>query len=164
MAISGPDSVRRIMSRPAVSVGEDTDLATAAETMLEHGVGSVLVVDGEGRVTGIVTDSDFCARDVRIPFSTFRLPQVLGHWLGKDGLERTYREARKRRVTEIMTRPVHAVEEGDPVERVLELMLRRDIKHVPVLRDGKPVGMVARYDLLKLLAEEVGVRGEGERR
>lgn len=157
-----PDAVRRILSRPPVTVTEDTDLATAAELMLQRGIGSVLVVAEDGRLVGIVTDSDFSPRDVRIPFSTFKLPQVLGHWMGKEGAERIYREARRRRVREIMSRPVVAVEEEDSVEKVLDLMLRRDIKHVPVVRDGRPVGMVARHDLLKLLRDElVAGRGEG---
>lgn len=152
------------MSRPAISVPPDASLAEAAELMLEKGVGSLCVVDRAGRLEGILTDSDFSGRQVGIPFSTFRAPQVLGRWLGPDGVEEVYREARRRSVGEIMSSPVHSVEEGAGLSAVLRVMLDHDIKHVPVVREGRPVGMVARHDLLKLLAEVASESGSGRKR
>lgn len=145
--------VDRIMSRPAVTVGLGASLAAAARSMLENRVGCVLVVDDEGRLRGIVTDSDFCARRVGVPFSTFRHPQVLGRWLGRKGVEPAFREARSRGVAEVMSSPVFAVKEGDSVEDVLTLMMRRGVEHVPVLRGDRPVGVVTSHDLLKLLLD-----------
>lgn len=146
-------ALQRIMTRPAVTVAPGTSLAEAAELMLDKGVGSLLVVDEAGRLTGILTDSDFAAKRAGIPFSTFRMPQVLGQWLGPDGVERVYREARRRTVGEIMSSPVHSVAANASVPEVLRLMLERDIKHVPVVHDGRPFGMIARHDLLKLMLE-----------
>lgn len=146
-----PSPVTRIMTTPVVTVPLGTSLADAARTMLERDLGSVLCVDEGGRIRGIVTDSDFAARTVGIPFSTFRVPQLLGRWLDEGGVERIYREARERTVDEIMSEPVHSVDEDGTVEEVLELMLKRNVKHVPVVRDGQAVGMVARHDLLKFL-------------
>lgn len=143
--------IARIMRAPVVTVPLGTSLADAASAMLEGDIGSVLCVDGEGRIRGVVTDSDFAARSVGIPFSTFRAPQLLGRWLDEGGVERIYREARKRAVDEIMSEPVYSVDEGATIEEVLDLMLKRDVKHVPVVRDDRPVGMVARHDLLKFL-------------
>lgn len=143
--------VTRIMTSPVVTVPLGTSLADAARTMLERDLGSVLCLDEGGRIRGIVTDRDFAARTVGIPFSTFRVPQLLGRWLDEGGVERIYREARERTVDEIMSEPVHSVDEDGTVEEVLELMLKRNVKHVPVVRDGQAVGMVARHDLLKFL-------------
>lgn len=145
--------VRDIMTRPPLTIRDDANLEETARTMLKHGIGCLPVVDPEGRLVGIVTESDFAAKRARIPFSTFEMPQVLGEWLGKEGVERIYREARQRRAAEIMSSPVHTVEEDDSIEQVLEIMLRRRIKHVCVVRDGRPVGVIARHDLLKLLGE-----------
>lgn len=148
-------SIARIMAAPVVHVTPDRDLATVARLMLEHGIGSVLVVDEEERLVGIVTDSDFSARNSGIPFSTFRAPQVLGYWMGREGVERLYREAARRPVREIMSSPVHTVDEGGTLADVLQVMLQRNVKHVPVVREGRPVGMVARHDLLKLMLDEI---------
>lgn len=55
---------------------------------------------------------------------------------------------------DIMTSPALS----DPIDRVLEVMLSEEIKHVPVLDEGgRPVGMIARHDLLKMLASERGL-------
>lgn len=148
-------ALQRIMSRPPITVGRETSLAEAAELMLDSGVGSLLVVDPSGRLVGIVTDSDFAARPAGIPFTALRLPQVLGEWLGEDGVERIYQEARRRTVAEIMTGNVYTVSSADCVESALRLMMEQNIKHVPVIDDGKPLGMVARHDLLKMMLEAV---------
>ena len=139
------------MAHPVITVWETADLEQVARLMLEKDIGSVVVVDDEGGMTGIVTDTDFAARKSRIPFSTFEVPQLFGQWMGKDGVEEIYRKAQSMEVGEIMTRRVLSVAEDTPVGDVVRLMLDRAIDHVPVVRDGKPVGMVARWDLLKLL-------------
>lgn len=145
-----------IMSEPARCVEADLKLHEAAGVMLEEGLGSLVVVDGEDRPVGILTDSDFSSREAGVPFSTFRAPNLLGRWIGEERVEQIYEEARRRTVGEIMSAPVRTVEADATVKDVLEVMLRHDIKHVPVLRDGKTAGMVARHDLLRMFHRHVG--------
>ena len=147
----GARQIRDIMTQPPITIPEDANLEQTARVMLENGIGCLPVVDGAGLLVGIVTESDFAAKSARIPFSTFEAPQVLGQWMGKEGVERVYQEARRREVREIMSHPVHVVDDDDVIEKVLELMLKRKIKHVCVVRDGRPVGVVARHDLLKMM-------------
>lgn len=141
----------QIMTRPLITVHADTNLAEAADTMLRHGVGALPVLDDDGRLVGILTEGDFTARRAGIPFSTFQAPQIMGRWLGEDGVERIYAEARRSTVGQTMTSPVHSVAEDASLADVLQLMLDRDLKHVPVVRDDRPVGMIARHDLLKMM-------------
>lgn len=155
-------SLHRIMSRPPITIGPDVSLADAAELMLDRKVGSLLVVDSAGRLIGIITDSDFAAKPAGIPFSTLRRPQLLGEWLGVEGADRIYREACRRTVAEVMTGHVHAVAADEGVEKVLRVMMERDIKHVPVVHDGKPLGMIARHDLLKMMLEALPGAGAGQ--
>ena len=90
------------MTSPVVSVLPDTSLAEVAQLMLGKGSGSVLVVDKEGRLVGIVTESDFL-KERGVPFSTFRAPMLLGRFLGSDGLEAVLAEAKSTRIEEIMS-------------------------------------------------------------
>lgn len=159
-------AVEMIMSAPPVTIEPAANLAEAAERMISRGVGSLLVVDTGGQLIGILTDGDFTARRAGFPFSTFRAPQVLGEWLGDEGVERLYREVRRRRVSDVMSTRLCTVEAGEHVEQVLRLMLEHDIKHVPVVDDGRPIGIVARHDLLKLLLDCLPMKaasGEEER-
>ncbi|WP_038068937.1 CBS domain-containing protein [Thermus scotoductus] len=143
------------MTSPVVSVLPDTSLAEVAQLMLGKGIGSVLVVDKEGRLVGIVTESDFL-KERGVPFSTFRVPMLLGRFLGSDGLEAVLAEAKSTRIEEIMSSPVHAVGPEEPLSRVLELMLAYDINHVPVVDgEGEPMGIITRFDLLRLLQSQL---------
>lgn len=145
-----------IMSSPARSVDGSTTLAEAADLMLGESIGSLLVLDEDGALQGIVTDSDFGSSEARVPFSTFKATTLLDRWVGEEGVEKIYEEARRRTVEEIMTSPVHTVQVDTPLRELLDLMFRRDVKHVPVLRGREPAGVVARHDLLKVLRDSVG--------
>lgn len=142
---------RDLMTTPAITIRDDDTLADAARLMLERHIGGLPVVDAEGSLVGFITESDFAAKERGVPFSLFRAPQVLGRWLGPDALERVYRSARDVRVRELMSRTVIAASEDDTIERVTELMMRHDINRVVIARGGKPVGIVARHDLLRML-------------
>lgn len=138
------------MVTPVVAVPLGTTLDEVARLMVEKRIGSVLVVDGEGRLVGIATESDFL-KERGIPFSTYRAPMLMGRFLAQDQIERIFQEAKSTRVEEIMSSPVHGVAPEDPLSRVLELMLLYDINHVPVVEEGRPMGIVSRFDLLRLL-------------
>lgn len=144
-----------IMSTPARSVPEDCTLADAARMMLDEGIGSLLVLDDRDELAGILSDSDFGSSESRVPFSTFKAPTLLDRWIGADGVEKIYEEARRRKVGEIMTTHVYTVAEGASLREILDVMLRHDIKHVPVVRAKEPIGMVARHDLLKVIHDRL---------
>lgn len=143
--------VKEIMSKPVVVVHENDSLEDVARTILENKIGGVPVIDSLGKVIGIITESDFGAKEKSIPFSTFHSAQVLGQWLSGSQIERIYEAARDRRAKEIMSQPVIVLSETDPVEKAAELLLKHDVTRLPVVRDGEPIGMLARRDLLKLM-------------
>lgn len=143
--------VKEMMKQPVITVSAETSLEETARLMLEHNIGGVPVVGDQGRLIGIVTESDFAAKEKGLPFSTFRAPLVLGQWLSDYDIERVYRSARDRKASEIMSRNVVTVTEDDSVEEALRRLLRHDINRLPVVRDGAPVGIVARHDLLRLM-------------
>lgn len=142
---------KEIMTEPVITAQEDTTLEQIAQMMLEHRIGGVPVVDSEGRICGIVTESDFTEKEKCVPFSTFRAPQLFGNWFSPEAVEKVYRAARQLAARDIMTRPVAAVTEDASVHEVMTQMVRHDVNRIPVLRDGRPVGIIARHDLLKML-------------
>lgn len=147
---------REIMTHPVISVHEDATLEQAARTMLDHHIGGLPVIDHQGRLVGIVTESDFTEKDECVPFSTFRAPQLFGRWLGSEGVERMFAEARRVKVSTIMTREVVSVAETTSVQDVMSKMLKYDVNRIPVVRENVPVGIVARHDLLKMMIREFG--------
>jgi CBS domain-containing protein len=144
--------VGQIMRTPVVVVQETASLEEAARTMLEHDLRGIPVVDQQGKICGILSVSDFTTKDKYFVFGRMHVPQLFGNFVPRDGIEKLYEQARAIPVTDIMTRKVVTVTEDDTVEKVLELMLYRDLNRIPVVRDEVPIGIIARYDLLKMVA------------
>ena len=146
--------VSQVMRTPVVVVKETTSLEEAARLMLEHDLRGIPVVNEEGKLCGFLSVSDFMAKDKSFTFARFHAPQLFGHFIPAEGIESIYEEARTKTVGEIMSRSVVSVGEGDSIEDVIELLLYRELNRIPVVRDEVPVGIIARYDLLKLVVEE----------
>jgi CBS domain-containing protein len=145
--------VSQIMRTPVVVVQENTSLEAAARLMLEHDLRGIPVVNELGKLCGFLSVSDFMAKDKSFVFARFHAPQLFGEWIPADGIESLYEEARTKTVGEIMSRSVVKVTEDDSIEDVIELLLYRELNRIPVVRDDIPVGIIARYDLLKLVVE-----------
>ncbi len=152
--------VRQIMMTPVTTVDEDCSLEDAAKIMLDRNIGALPVVDDRDELCGIVTESDYVAKEKGIPFSIYRFPQMFGEWMPHKHVERMYEAARRRAVREIMSRDVVTVTEVDTIEAVLEKMLQRGLHRLPVVRDRKPVGIVTRHDLLRLMFRQLPVSDE----
>jgi CBS domain-containing protein len=146
-------TVKELMSEPVVTVDENMLAVDVARVMQEHDIGAVVVVDASGQLRGIVTESDFTGIGRCVPFSLAIAPVVFGARAPTVAeLERIYAMARKLRAREIMSDKVQTAAESEEIGVVVQRMLARKLRHVPVVRNGKPVGMLARHDILKLVA------------
>lgn len=147
-----------LMTSPVVTASEDATLEDIARLMIDRRIGGVPIVDAEGRIVGIITKTDFGAKEGHVPFSLFRAPQVFGRWLDKQGLQRIYEEARSMKARDVMTRNVVTASEDDEIEKVVRHMFERDVSRVPIVRERKPVGIVARHDLLRVMMGDQDAR------
>lgn len=123
-----PVRAEDLMVRELVTVGPDDTVDTAARKMLEERVGSVLVVDSEGRLRGIVTERDLVF-------------VVSESW-----------DPRARRVWEVMTENPIVVRPGDDLVTVIRKMSEVGVRHLPVVgEDGRPVGIISYRDVLDFI-------------
>ena len=151
--------VRDIMSRP-VTVGADTPVREVARLMLRRGVGSVVVVGDKGEPRGIITERDFTEHG-ELPYSERGGPTVLRIGLSARNASEAFSDARTSLAHRIMRPLDAALEEGDPLEKALDLMQHRGKKNVVVMRDGRAVGIVSHHDFLRLAARETAASRSG---
>jgi CBS domain-containing protein len=140
----------QIMTRPVISVTPDTKVADAANTMLQKHISGLPVVDADGKLVGIVSEGDFIRRS---EIGTQRkrgrfLKFILGP--GKAAADFVHEHGSK--ISEIMTSEPLTITEDTPLETIVELMEKHNIKRLPVMRADKIVGIVSRSNLLQAVA------------
>jgi CBS domain-containing protein len=116
-------TIEEIMTTNPRTVNVDDTVLQAAQVMRDNDIGDVIVVD-DGQVTGIATDRDIAVRAVA------------------DG-----RDPDSTTVGEIATTGVQAVEPDASVDDTLRMMREHDIRRLPIVRNGRPVGIVSLGDL-----------------
>jgi CBS domain-containing protein len=140
-----------VMAQPVVVVKKTDSLEAAARLMVDHVIGGLPVVDEEGRMVGMITESDFQAHHGFAPFSLFEMPRLFGRMIDVEGMERIYADSRTTPVSRLMRPRPRGLEPEANIEDAARIMIEHGLHHVPIVQDGKPVGMVARRDLLKIL-------------
>ena len=159
--------VRDVMTRNVICVAADETVLAAAGTMLQNRISGLPVVDAEGKLVGMVTEGDFLRRGEI--GTERRRPKWLEFLIGPGRLAEEYVHASGRKIEAVMTANPVTVSEDDSLETVVELMERRRIKRLPVLRDGKVVGIVSRANLMYALVSlardaQAPVGGDGATR
>jgi CBS domain-containing protein len=125
-------TVGDVMTKGLLELAEETPLVEAATAMNERRVGSALVVE-DGRLIGIVTE-----RDVLRAVGSGNVDGLVGDW---------------------MTRHPETVDADESTQQAGVVMIHGGFRHLPVLDDGKPVGIVSIRDLMRVALEDVSPRG-----
>jgi CBS domain-containing protein len=146
--------VRDVMTTDIRTVGPDETIDAAIAIMTGRRVSGVPVVDGAGMLVGILTEGDLLRR-VEIGTSGHARLLFLDLLLGTGREAVEYVRTHSRRVSDLMTAPVMTVTEEDRLREVVPLMERRHIRRVPVVRDGRLVGIVSRSDLIAALGRKL---------
>jgi CBS domain-containing protein len=140
-----------VMVRDAVTVRPDTDVANAAKLLAEHDVSALPVVDGEGNLFGILSEADLIHR------AEIGTERHRPWWLdGASTLAGEFAKSHAKKVGEVMTSGAISVSEDTPLSEIATLFERKRIKRVPVVKDGKLIGIVSRANLIQALATAVG--------
>ena len=135
-----------VMTRNVVSVKPEATVLQAARLMLQHHISGLPVIDAEGRLVGVLSEEDFLRR--RETATERRRSRWLEFLMGPGKIASEYTHSHGNKVGEVMTRRVVTVTEDTLLEDIVEVMERRRIKRVPVMRGSKVVGIVTRSNLM----------------
>jgi CBS domain-containing protein len=140
----------QIMTRPVISVTPETTIADAANTMLQKHVSGLPVVDAAGKLVGIISEGDFIRRS---EIGTQRKRgRFLKFILGPGQQAADFVREHGRKIAEIMTPEPLTIGEDTPLEEIVRLMEKNNVKRLPVTRGDKIVGIVSRANLLQAVA------------
>lgn len=139
-----------IMTTEVITVTADTNIRQLAEIMTEKRIGSVPVVDNAGLLIGIVSESDLIEQD-----KSFHIPTVISlfDWVlyleSEKKFEKELKRMTARTVGEIFTQDVLSITRTTPVSKIADIMSEQRIHALPVVEEGKVVGIVSRIDLIR---------------
>ena len=138
-----------VMTADVVTVTPEATVGEAASLLNERRVSGAPVLK-DGRLVGMVTEGDLIRR--REIGSDEEGQSWWLRLLGTGGGAQGYIKAHAKHIADVMTRKPVTVEEATPVAEIARLLETHHIKRVPVLRDGRLVGVVSRADLVRALA------------
>ena len=143
-----------VMTLEPISIAPDASIIEAIRVMLQRRFSGIPVVDKNGSLVGIVTEGDLLRRTET--GTQRKRPRWIEFFIGPGRLATEYVHSTGRKVEEVMSSNVHTVTEDTPLDEIVELMERHQIKRLPVVRDTKLVGIVTRANLLRALASLSG--------
>jgi len=143
-------NAKDVMTPSVISVPPDGSISAAAHLMLQNKISGLPVIDGSGKLVGIVTEGDFLRR------SEIGTQRQRARWIeffiGPGRLADEYSRSSSRNIGDVMTHDVHTVDPDASLEQIVRMMERYHVKRVPVVEGGKVVGIVTRANLLRALA------------
>ena len=139
-----------VMTKTVITVDENASVPTVAKLLAEHGISATPVVDKDNRVIGMVSEGDLLHR------TETGTEKCRSWWLemmaSTNQLAGDYIKSHSANVKDVMTRDVISVSDTTPLADIAILLESNRIKRVPVVRDGKLVGIVSRANLVRALA------------
>jgi CBS domain-containing protein len=139
-----------IMVTDVITLHVDDTVQTAARVLLDHRISGAPVLDAQGRLVGMVSEGDLIRR------AEIGTEKRRSWWLelltGAEEKARDFVRAHAVKVADVMSKDVIAAGEDASLNEIATLLERHGIKRLPIVRDGRPVGIVSRANLLQAFA------------
>lgn len=144
--------IKDVMTRDVITVGPETPLKEAAAILGRKGISGLVVVDGDGAIVGVLSEADILVKE-----SGERVTHtgILG-WLFETGASELEAKLAAHTVGEAMTAPALTIGPERPVHAAAARMIEDGVNRLPVVEDGKLVGIVTRADLVRAFTRTDG--------
>lgn len=142
--------VKDVMMSPIVTISENTPLGEAVALMHDLCISGLPVVDAEGSLVGLVTEYDVI--QAMMPRTTDFL-QSDPSAVRTEAMRQRFCEIAHEPVSQFMAKNIATISDHESILEAAGVVLIRKCKRVPVVREGKPVGIVSRVDILKAMLQ-----------
>jgi CBS domain-containing protein len=140
----------QIMTRPVFTILPNATILEAANLMLKRHISGLPVVDATGKLVGIVSEGDFIRRsEIGTQRRRSRFLRLI---LGPGQAATDFVHEHGCKISEIMTHDTVTITEDTPIETIVTLMEKNKLKRLPVMKEGRVVGIVSRANLLQAVA------------
>jgi CBS-domain-containing membrane protein len=146
---------RDIMTQEVITISPEASVEDLARLLEDHKIGGVPVMEEGGRLVGVVTQSDLVkrSRDLELP-PALNILDLHMFIETPAGFKRRLEKMLGDTVREVMTPEPITITPGTPVQEIAALMDRKKVHTLPVVEQGKLVGIVGKMDLIRSLARQ----------
>ncbi len=147
--------IAELMTRPVITVRDNAPVEAVAQTMLDHHIDGVPVLDANERLVGIITEGDLVVQNANVHFPTFL--QILDariYLTNTRKFEEELRRALGTVATDIMTRDVITVHPQEDISAAATIMADHRINLLPVLDGQRLVGVISRRDIIRHILDQ----------
>jgi CBS domain-containing protein len=152
--------VNEVMTKVVLTISPQSTVAEALDLMARSHISGLPVVDKSQTLVGIVSDADFLRRPELMTLG--RASRWYENFFLPARSAEIYAHTHGRLVSEVMSSDVATVEESADLNEAIELMENRHVRRLPVVLGGKMVGIVARADIVRALANVIRQSSKGE--
>ena len=144
--------VKDIMTKELITVSPETEIAHATKLLLENRINGVPVTDETGKIVGILCQSDLIAQQKKLPIpSFFTFLNGLIPLTSMKQIEKQVQKITATTVAQAMTKNPVTVQPDTSIEEVAALMVDKNFHTIPVIDEGKLVGILGKEDVLRTL-------------
>jgi CBS domain-containing protein len=146
-------SAKEIMTTDVITVQVDTTVKEVAVKLAENRISGMPVLDAEGNLTGVVTENDLIDRTKKIHIPT--MITILDSVICLESDDKVEEEIKKMTgatAGDICSRNPVTVGEDTPLDEVATIMAEKKVHTLPVVSDGRLVGVIGKSDIIKTLA------------
>ena len=147
-------SAKDIMTKDVVTVSPDLPVEKLASLLWEKRISGVPVIDDDGSVLGVVTESDLIDQTKRFHIPT--VVTILDSVIFLDSAEKIKKEINKMtgaRVGDICSKKPVNINPDTPADEIASIMAEKGVHTLPVLENGKLVGVVGKADIIRILTK-----------
>ena len=147
-------TARDIMSTDLMTADPDMEITQAAKLMLDNRINGLPVVDKSGNLVGIICQSDLIAQQKKLPIPS--IFSFLDGFISMSSMKQIEKEAQKiaaATVAQAMTPDPVSIDPGTGIEALAALMVDRNFHTLPVVEQGKLIGIIGKEDVLKTLVK-----------
>lgn len=147
--------VMDVMQTNVITISPNTEIKDIAKTLYDNRISGVPVIDLFGNLAGIVSEGDLLHKETnpRIPDAIGFLGALI-YYRGVKQYESDFKKLIALTASEIMTQNVITIGKDATIEEAATLMINRNVKRLPVMENGKMIGIISRMDVIKVLMEE----------
>ena len=144
-----------VMTTDVITVSPQATVSQIAQLMVDHHISGMPVIDADGDVTGVVTEFDMIMKNTHFKMPAFiNILDMVIYFERPKHYEQRLNHILGTTAAEIMTAPAITIAPSATIEELAELMVERRKNPIPVVENGKLVGIISRSDIVQLMARE----------